>query len=297
MTLAEPLSEASPPGRHPILPPMLITRAAHVVLWTLVAGAAAAGTAALASRPPQSAEQAVEVPPDPTRARAFAEAFVWAYLGRAGDGDEAVLEPFLADAPDLTAVTPGGQLVLETAVLDSEEIEPGYWSVTIAADVLTAAGGAYQPAGVRYYTVGVVETGGALAATGPPSLVAAPQGTEPPPLAVTALGLPEPGAELDAALGFLRAYLAGDGDLDRYTSPDLQLEPVSPPPYTGLDVQRAGMERDGAGAVLLRLEVAAEDGAGLTNVLGYSLEVAERSGRWEVSEIHGAAPLAPRPPS
>ncbi|MEX2621572.1 MAG: conjugal transfer protein [Egibacteraceae bacterium] len=282
------------PRRAPRVPSLLLTRLLHVVLWLLVAVAASAGIASLLLHASSdTATAAVQLPADTTAAEATAEVFLWAYLGGAGRGQEAAVEPFLAQPVDLRAVTPGSQYVLRTAVVASDEQAPGYWAVTVAADTLAADAGGYEPQGVRYYTVGVFDSPGGLAVTGPPSLMAAPPSAgEPARLAVTSLGRPEPGEALEAAERFLRAYLAGDGEVDRYTAPGLDLVAVSPPAYVEVVVQRAGLVRRRAGGVLLRLEVAATDDAGRTAVLGYSLDVVERAGRWEVTTVHPAAPLS-----
>ncbi len=247
MTAAESVVTTVPQrqSRRLTLPPLLVARTMHAVLWLLVTCAAGAGFASLLlQRAGTATAPALELPADPSRAEATAEVFLWAYLGQAGQGLEAVLEPFLSEPVDLGTVTPHGLYVLRTAVLTSEAVSPGYWHVTVAADVLTAVDGGYQPAGIRYYTIGVTETSGRLAVTGPPSLVAAPPSTtEPPRLAVPAVGRPDGGDELDAGLRFLEAYLTASGELDRYTAPSLEIEPVSPRPYTAVAVQRAGLAR------------------------------------------------------
>lgn len=276
------------------LPPLLLTRLAHGLLWLLVAAGAGAGITSLvlqANTDPTGA--AVQLPADATAAEATAEVFLWAYLGQAGDSREAAVERFLAEPVDLRAATPGSLYVLRTAVMRSDELAPGYWAVTVAADLLAAGDAGYEPAGVRHYTIGVAESPAGLAIMGAPSLVATPPtASDGPRLTVRTIGRAQPGPELEAAERFLQAYLAGEGELDRYTAPSVELAPVSPPPYVTATVQRAGLTRRRDGGALLRLEVAAVDAAGHTHVLGYSLDVAERAGRWEVTALHPAAAVS-----
>lgn len=290
-------AEASPRRRRglPALPPLLATRLAHGLLWLLVAVAAVAGVAALALQAgTDPAGVAAEPSADPTAAAATAEAFVWAYLGQAGRGNEAAVEGFLADPVDLREVTPGSLYVARTAVVAANEQAPGYWAVTIAADTLAATEEGYEPRALAYYAVGVAETAEGHAVTGPPSITAPPAAPgEAPDLAVATIGRPQASEELEAAQRFLLAFLAGDGELDRYTAPGLQLSAVSPPPYTSVSVQRSGLARRRDGTALLRLEVAATEPAGHTQVLGYHLDVTRRAGRWEVTALHPAAPLPP----
>lgn len=279
------------------LPSALLTRLGHAALWLLVLGGAGAGTAALVLHIPTSTTpEPTAAPPAPTTpAEGFAELYVAAYLGRAGHGAEDAIAAFYPTTVTLADVTTGAVWVSATTAVAVDERRPGYWAVTVAADVLTAGEDGWQPHGSRYYTVGVAETGDALAATGLPSQIAAPPtAAEAPEPAVAALGTPDDEPAVEAATRFLAAYLTGDGELDRYTAPDIDLDPVEPAPFAEVELTRVGAEPRTTGATLLRAEVTATDANGLTQVLEYSMDVIERDGRFEIAALHPAPPL-PQP--
>lgn len=270
------------------------TRLGYALLWALLIVGVVSGVSALALHATsEEAPAAVAAPAPTTGPEGLAELFVAAWLGQAGRGAEEAVAPFYAGDASLRDVTPGGLYVLRTATLAAEQVAPGYWAVTVAADVLAAVDGVYTPAGVRYYTVGVAERDGALVAAGPPSQVPTPARGEPPRLAVSALSTPDGDARSEAAHRFLAALLAGEGELGRYTAPGVELSPVDPPPFVGVALQRTGARELAPGRVLLHVEVAGVDAGGLTHVLGYALELAERAGRWEVAALHRAPPLPP----
>lgn len=283
---------------HP-LPSALLTRLGHAALWLLVLGSAGAGTAALVLHITTStAPEPTAAPPAPTTpAEGFAELYVAAYLGRAGHGTEEAIAAFYPTTVTLADVTPGAVWVSAITAVAVDERRPGYWAVTVAADVLTAGEDGWEPDGSRYYTVGVAETGDALAATGLPSQIAAPPpAAEAPEPAVATLGTPDDEPAVEAAAQFLAAYLTGDGELDRYTAPDIDLDPVEPAPFAEVELTRVGAEPGTTGATLLRAEVTATAANGLTQVLEYSMDVIERDGRFEIAALHPAPPL-PQPPA
>lgn len=285
----------APPPRRARMGPVAMVRLAHAVLWLLVVGGATSGGLSLLLLAQDAGVEATgtaEPPVASAGAEGFAELFVATYLGRAGRGEEDVLAGLYAGDANLRDVTPGGVYVLRTATVAAEEQVPGYWAVTVAADVLSAVDGVYAPRGVRYYAVGIASDGvDRYVATTLPGLVPAPPALEPPRLAVTALSAPRDEPHVEAAHRFLAALLAGQGELDRYSAPGTAFAPVTPAPFVGVSLQRVGVTERTGGPLWLRVEAAAVDDAGLTHVLHYSLEVAERAGRWEVTALHAAAPL------
>lgn len=284
---------ADRPPKSETGPSVLLTRLGHIALWLLVACGAGAGVASLTLHANTAAATAPAAPPTPTTpAEGFAELYVAAYLGRAGHGTEDAIAAFYPATVALADVTPGAVWVARTAAVTAEEESPGYWAVTVAADVLTAGEDGWNPATLRYYTVGVAEVGGALTATGLPSQVAAPPAADDAPEpAVAAVASAGDEPVVEAADGFLAAYLTGDGELDRYLAPDVDLRPVDPPPFAEVEITKVGTEPFAAGQTLLRAEVTVTDEAGLVQVLEYSMDVVERDGRVEVAALHPAPPL------
>lgn len=270
------------------------TRVAQLGLWALVTVGAAAGTVALVLQLAGAAEPAADVPApgSSTAAEGFAELYVAAFLA-AGEGAEDALEPFYPEPVSLSGVEPGTVWVQRTAAVDVAAQGEGAWAVTVAAEVLLADDGGWRPGGRRFYQVGVAETGSGLAATSLPARIAAPR--MPGRLPERAVGAFS-GAKVDAepvrtAERFLAAYLAGEGEVERYAAPRLGLAPLEPAGYTGVEVRRAGSQPHGDGRVLLGVEATAVEAGGRVEVLHYWLDLAERDGRWEVIALHPAAPL------
>jgi hypothetical protein len=141
---------------------------------------------AAAAQPPaaaQSAGVAPEVPP--AGVLGFAELAVAAFVNQADEEHPASLAQFYPAAGS----DPGlrldgmwaGQFYAARAVgVAAAPAGPGDWAVTVAVEVLEAVDGAYQPAGTRYYTVGVHQSLGRYAATSLPGQVPAPPPAAPP---------------------------------------------------------------------------------------------------------------------
>jgi hypothetical protein len=187
---------------------------------------------------------------------------------------------------DLHDVTPSGRYAARTAAVASSETAPGYWAVTVGAEVLVAAQGGYVRAGTHYYRVGVMSASGPLVATSLPAEVPAPTPTSLPPLRLGHLSAPSGDASTTAVRLFFNAYLAGHGD------PGPGLTPLTPPPFTSVALIGIAVGPSGyAGVSTVRAEVAGTDAGGLKTILDYSLQIADRSGGWVVTAVLPAAPL------
>ncbi len=286
------------------LSPLLMVRVLQVVLWLLVVSGPVAAflvtahVSALEGRlDTLGSSTAVEVPPDTAGVEGFAELFVAAYLG-AGEDSAGALRVFLDDR-SLDGVVVGSWRAVRTASLGARQVGPGYFAVTVAAEVVASESssdgqGVWVPVRTGFYSVGVVETGSGWAVTGLPALVAAPPRAAPPELLVRRLdGLDgTPGLE-ETVSRFLAAYLTGVGELARYTAPSSRIEPVQPPPFSDVEVLESGLVDSPDGGGQVRVVVRGTDAAGWAQVLEYSLTVGLRDGRWEVSELLPAPLLAP----
>ncbi|MFN2504748.1 MAG: conjugal transfer protein [Acidimicrobiales bacterium] len=291
-----PVTASERPGVPPALQ-LLGVRAASVGLWGLVVLGALAGLASFFVRQAPagaSAPRMAERPPS-IGAEGFAELYVATYLSEAGAGDATgAAKAFYPVQVDLREMQARALYVAQTVALAASELGEGYWSVTVGARVLAAAGGGYQPLGTRAYQVGVARSATGYVATSLPAQVPMPAPAAVPKLAGQGLNSPAQDEPTVAATRFFAAFLAGDGELARYVSPDSEMRAITPPPYATIALRRVGIEdHDGAdGARLVRAEVAATDAAGRTQILGYSLELARREGRWEVRRLLSAPPLA-----
>ena len=272
-------------------------RASHFGLWALVILGALGGLVGMFARGSSAAPQVAAPKPQPSSlgAEGFAELYVASYLGDVGaDTDDRVLRSFFPGDADLRGVQARALYVTQTVSLAAARVSEGYWSVTVGARVLAAAEGAYQPLGLRAFQVGVVELpAGGYVATSLPAEVPLPPTIKLPRLAGEAPGPPERNEETVALSRFFSAFLAGQGELSRYVTPDSQIVAVAPSPYASTQVRRAGLD-DLAGdddGRLARVEVAATDAAGRIQVLGYSLELVRRDGLWQVRRLLAAPPL------
>ena len=198
--------------------------------------------------------------------------------------------------------------------------------MTVAADVLARGkGDTYQPLGVRYYRASITAiaqreevaptatatplvdgaaTSPAYVATALPMLVTPLPRAQAPASAFTAVQLVPGDPALDTVTRFLSAYLAGDGELSRYVSPSSHLNPVMPAPYREVEVtglalpstvdagDEATSPQEGVHlSVLVTVSATTSDKA--QEHLSYPLELTARGGRWEVTGLRLAVPLAP----
>jgi hypothetical protein len=243
----------------------------------------------------------------------FAQLYIRAYLA-AGNGTESSLAPYYAGTVSL-ANPPHARSAAATVALGSTEVSPGYWPVTVAADVVAQpAGRAAVDEGLHYYQVGVEalgspSAGGARAgarpagytATSLPAEVAAPAALQPGALVYGTATLSDSDPAQAVVGGFLSAYLAGTGELGPYTSPGVVLSPIAPAAYTSVTVTGVSDDApDGTGGTTVPADgtqrrvlaqVDATDSTG-TYALTYALTLRARAGRWEVDSLDPAPRLA-----
>jgi hypothetical protein len=221
----------------------------------------------------------------------FAELFITAYLSAGEDAIDA-LDPFV-DEVALDGVEAGSWSAVRTTSLGAQQVSLGYYAVTVAAEVVTTGSGVDgQPVGTRYFSVGVAETMTGWVVTGLPALVPPPSRVTTPDLLIGRFdGLDSaPGLE-EMLPRFIAAFLIGNGELTRYTSPSSPIVAVQPPPFTSVEVLRAGLAETPDGPTEVGTLVRATDADGRTQILEYALVVEQRDGRWEVSRLLPAPTL------
>jgi len=282
--------------------PALTVRVLNITLWLFVISGPVAAVF-VATQVTSLSEQvdlldigAVEIPPDTTGAEGVAELYIAAYL-TAGEDSTTDLYPLLDRAsPD--RVEAGSLSATRTVSLGAEQVEPGYYAVTVAAEVVaidTDGEGrpVRVPVGTRFYSVGVVETTTGWAITGLPSLAPAPVGAIAPELLIDGRGGLDAAPGLEQMLSrFLAAFLAGDGELTRYTSPSSPIRAIQPPPFGTAEILEVGKVETSDGVTQVAVVVRATDSARRAQILEYALVVELRDGRWEVSRLLAAPPLA-----
>jgi hypothetical protein len=95
---------------------------------------------------------ASEEPVPPAGVAGFAELFVSAYLGQAGEGAEHHLEPFLSEPIDMLGLPPGRLYVQNLATVDVRPDRDG-WVVDVAAQVLRRMDSGYGDPVIQQYRV------------------------------------------------------------------------------------------------------------------------------------------------
>jgi hypothetical protein len=270
--------------------------AARVGLWALVALGALGGLVGLlrpttqAAAPSSAGSDADVMPPE---VAGFGELAVTTWIEAEGDGAEARLDPLFAVDPPANAGDAGRRRVNgDATAIAAREVSDGYWAVTVVApvDEMDDAGH-WQAAGNWYVEVGVASTAEGLVAVAEPAIVPAPtQPADAPEPAGDGLGVPAQEDEDMATTveGFLRALMAGDGDVSRYLAPDVEILPVTPAPFRDVTLQRWAVTDTGEHRVRVRLAARATSEGGVPRTVSYELGLAEREGRWEVTSMSGA---------
>lgn len=175
----------------------------------------------------------------------------------------------------------------------------GVWSVTVAVTVVDQR---KQPMRQFFQLPVIVGAGGIVTALALPAPVSGPAVGAPPRLNYRFQVNPG-GPVAQTAAQFLSAYIAGQGDVTRYVSPTTQIQPVTPPPYTAVqvtdlagdtDLDTTGVPKDRA-----RLRVLVGADASVTSKqqvsVTYALTLLARAGRWEVQAIDPAPALVDQP--
>lgn len=270
----------------------LRTRAISTGIALLVLAGVASGPPALylaLTAEDRIAEPTLDLPD--TRAGVagqFASLFVAGWLR--GD-DLTFFNPALSSEPS-------GLLVERVGAVRTTESGRGLFDVVVAADLVEYVESSeeqFRPVGLRFYAVGVAaEAGGELTVLGVPSVVEAPATAETIAPVVSDLqprSAPELAGLAETLDGFFAAYLTGAGDVRLFTSPNSLVGPVDPAPFGQASVDQLGWGPvPGIDEPSLRLARVVVDGTGPSGSqqLEYSMVLAERDGRWEVSQILNA---------
>lgn len=231
----------------------------------------------------------------------WAEMYVRSWLSATRD-DPADLETFYPSGMKSQRAV-GTQVPLDTAVISAVSPAPGVWSVVVVADVLVL-----QPDGKRAATllcaqVAMSGTEAAYVAAALPTPVACPGTGGAVELAYDEVA--DPGGPVGQSVaGFLAAYLAGQGQLDRFVSPGASLALPRPAPYTAVQVTEVRTHekfepgqaaRPVDGTVIRSFTHAwGWDATGQSTPVDYALTLVARAGRWEINRIDPAPLLAGR---
>ncbi|MEV0032793.1 conjugal transfer protein [Nocardia sp. NPDC050793] len=224
-------------------------------------------------------------------AESFAEEFVVAYLTATAGEQDRVNRYVSADqqvALPRTAKQLSGSSVVHvrlTRTIGDLEI----WSVTVAVASKGAIGDR------QFYRVAVSVTNGALRALALPAQVPPPRQGFSLALAYSVPCAPDSPLSTVAA-GFLQAFLAGSGDINRYLTTDAGITALTPPPYSQLEVLSVKSTDSQCGAGGSRGQVLAtvapKAGGETALTLVYPLTMVRAGGQWQVEAMDTVPVLA-----
>jgi hypothetical protein len=231
----------------------------------------------------------------------WAEMYVRAWLSATRD-DSAELEVFYP--PGMKSQRAAGtQVPVDTAVVSATSPAPGVWSVVVVGDVLVLQPDGKRAASLLCAQVAMAGTGDAYVAASLPSPVACPGTLGAAVLVYDEVADPA-GPIGQSVAGFLGAYLAGQGQLDRFVSPGASLGLPKPAPFAAMQVAEVRTHekfepgqaaRPVDGTIIHSLTRAwGWDATGQNTLVDYALTLVARAGRWEINRIDPAPLIAGR---
>ncbi|WP_206796268.1 conjugal transfer protein [Amycolatopsis sp. MtRt-6] len=236
-----------------------------------------------------------------TSPEGWAEMYVRSWLSATRD-DPADLETFYPPGMKSQRAV-GTQVPVDTAVISAVSTAPGTWSIVVVADVLVLQPDGKRAAMLLCAQVAMIGTDAAFVAAALPTPVACPGTGGAVVLAYDEVA--DPGGPVGQSVaGFLAAYLAGQGQLDRFVSPGASLALPRPAPYMAVQVTEVRTRekfepgqaaRPVDGTVIHSFTHAwGWDATGQSTPVDYALTLVARAGRWEINRIDPAPLLAGR---
>jgi len=214
------------------------------------------------------------------------------------------LASLFVEPPPAGAQAPSQQGVMlqvtDVRAVAGQLLQEGYWSVTVAADVVvppdpnattTSLPDTPPPTTTTtwFVEIGIVrDDAGGFKALSTPAVVPAPKQAEPDWHVVGEPEAPAADDELAATVQtFLNALLAGDGDAAPYMAPGNDIVAANPPPFTQVEIVDLTTKdlEEGTLWVLARVQATTTDGVVLP--LSYDLNVVDRGDRWEIQSFSG----------
>jgi hypothetical protein len=303
---------------QPVRPWMLV--ASRVGLWGAVVAGALGGVAGCLGASGDDAEPvAAAAGPDPALVPAqvagVAEGVVEQWL-LAEQGDEGRIARLFVEPPDLPQRLDGRE-VRQVRTVAGQLVQPGYWAVTVAADLARPG---EEPADepvegappdedepedepepelfTWYVEVGIVgDPRSGLAALRTPAIMPGPPGVA-PGWSSNAQRWESPDEEDELARtveGFLDALLAGEGDPQAYLAPEVEMAAVEPAPLEQVLLDELAVDELDDGRLRVQARITGVTADEQEQALAYEL-VIQWDDRYEVVQLWGASTLAGRPP-
>jgi len=276
---------------------------ARIGLWLAVGLGCLGGIAGLVRKSPEAAAtDAIEEDDGigvPAPVAGVAEVVVEEWL-TATEEEASTLTQYFVEPPELERVDTEPIRVLRARTVAGERLEAdGYWTVTVAADLVEIGSGNEElPPTTWYVEVGIVgSVSKGLKAITTPAVVPAPQGIPDGwRTAAPNTEAPENDDRVAATVeGFLNALLAGKGDPGRYLAPRVEMQAADPAPFTELVLtELAVVELDNGDIRIWALARVTTPGDS-THTVGYELEATQRIDRWEILSVWGAPAVDPIP--
>jgi hypothetical protein len=218
----------------------------------------------------------------------------------ATDDDQKELDELFVEPATLVQSRDGDALeVLKLTTLTGHQVQPGYWVLSLQADVIETFDGEPQEPATWYLEVGVVgDVTSGLSALSTPAILPAPRGnftgwasSRPP------MRQPETGDTISATVeGFLGALLADKGDPSRYLADGVVMAAAEPVPFSDVVVSTIAAEDQDDGSTHVWVDVLATTTAGRVQPVSYELIVTPREDdRWEIQTLWGAPSLDEAP--
>lgn len=264
-------------------------------------------------RPSPSPEVVVEPSADerivPAPVAGVAELAVEEWL-TATEAEREELAGLFVEEPFLPAGTPESEaddapIVSRVTTVGGQRLEDGYWSVTVAADVVEPgtppAGGGTDDTGdadeavpdgrTRWFLeVGIVGdgNGGYVPLAAPAVMPAPPADTPDWGVGGSSVDLESDDPLVATIEQFLTALLTGEGEASRYLATGVEIPVADPPPFDDVTVEQITLEESGDDAeTWVLVAVLATTPGGAQVPLTYDLVTVRRSDRWEILALSG----------
>ncbi|PWV70457.1 conjugative transposon protein TcpC [Nocardia neocaledoniensis] len=225
----------------------------------------------------------------------FAERFVVNYLSAISGQQERIGE-FVSLGQHIS-LPPTGRQVSDSAVVHAVRTmsrgQLDIWSVTVSVRVDKAASATVEQR--QFYRVAVSVSGGQLRALAVPTMVPSP--TRGPDLAMlysTPCGVETPLHQVVS--GFVKAQIAGDGDIGRYTTLQSGITALTPVPFSGVEVISLVADDSTCGGAGTRarvlVHVAPKLDGGNGAPLAFPLTLVRGGEQWQVQFVDPVPALA-----
>jgi len=262
-------------------------------LWALVVCGALAGVVGLARSGAAESQGAPVVRDEPRVAPGEVLGTAeWAVRVSLAGPDPATASSVVVDPAGRRRASATGVDVVAATAVRAEPVEDGYWAVVVATDVRPAE----RDVIFRWFLeIGIAETGSGPVAVTDPALVPAPVAPV-GSVKVTGAGPGRPDRSdpvTETVSSFLTALVTGDPAVNRWTAPGVDVWPAAGPGVFGeVELTGIAVTRHAGKTATARAEITVEMDDESVVVFAYTVELVEREGRWEVTEVGGAPPIS-----